>query len=220
MIFASKKNIPVLIEPNIKTIIFDLGGVILNIDPLRTLQAFAQLVHQSPTQVQELIHKDRAILLEYEVGHIDDQEFIQRLHSSTGYQISHDDFIRAWNQVLIAIPPDRIELLKQLRHRYQLIMLSNTNHLHKIRFHQILQQTTGYQNFDQLFHKVYLSHEIHLRKPDPAIYQYVLDKNQLEPAQTLMLDDLPENLEGAQSVGIKTRLIQRNNPNFDFFDHE
>ena len=206
-----------MITKDFKNIIFDLGGVILNINPELTLQEFARLSGRNVEEIKIVMHQRRNILEQYETGEIDDVEFKKSLDEFSKISVTDEEFEHAWNKVLVDIPPERIDLLKRLKKDHQLFLLSNTNHLHLKRFNQILEESTGIKNFTELFDKVYYSFMMHTRKPNTDIYQKVLDDNNLDPEQTVLLDDLDENLQGAAKLGIHTLRIKRNQLSLDLF---
>jgi putative hydrolase of the HAD superfamily len=102
------------------------------------------------------------------------------------------------------IPAGRIELLRELRSKYKTYLLSNTNAIHLDCFSGMVKKAHGLESLDPLFHKAYYSHLMKLRKPDAAIYEYVLNENGLKANETIFLDDNVANLKGAASVGIQT----------------
>ena len=104
---------------------------------------------------------------------------------------------------------DSLSYLKQLKNKYKLFLLSNTNVIHQVAFNKIFKNTVEKTSFNSLFNKAYYSHEIGLRKPDAAAYQYVLNENRLQPQETLFIDDTPGNIEGAKVVGMPTILLTK-----------
>jgi FMN phosphatase YigB (HAD superfamily) len=110
-----------------------------------------------------------------------------------------------WNAMLRGIPTKKLQMLDRLRDQYNVLLLSNTNdiHLNYIN-HTMLPSITGGNQLDIYFHRAYYSHRMKKRKPDAAIFQQVLDENNLAPAETLFLDDNALNIEGAGSLGIQT----------------
>lgn len=185
----------------IKNLIFDLGGVILNIDFARTEQAFEKLGLPNFSQYITRFHIT-TFFKEYEVGGISDAEFIQELRALLPQPVSDQSIIAAWNALLLDFPPERIELLQNLKKQYRLFLLSNTNSLHFQAFQQQLQAQTGFL-MEDLFEKTYYSHTCHMRKPDATIYELVVKENNLLPAETLFMDDTETNFSGAQEVGLQ-----------------
>ncbi len=186
---------------SVKNIIFDLGGVILNIDLRKTQDAFTSLGVKEIEKIFRMGHIDSFFKL-YEKGTISDDQFVEEIQKEIGSQVSSETIVEAWNALLLDFPPERIQLLKELKSKYRLFLLSNTSALHHARFHQIFKQEFG-GSLDDLFEKAYYSHVINLHKPDSAAYKLIVDENGLDPAETLFIDDSAANVEGAERAGLK-----------------
>ena len=192
--------------PTIKNIIFDLGGVIMNIDFKKTEQAFADLGFADFSKYMTQYHIT-PFFEDYEKGNIDTAAFISGVQQLTSQPLSGDQIVHAWNALLLDFPLERIALLEQLKHRYRIFLLSNTNALHYEAFRQNLNVLTG-KRLEDIFEKAYFSHTVNLRKPDVAIYQLVLEENDLDPAETLFVDDTASNFSGAEQAGIQVFHLQ------------
>jgi epoxide hydrolase-like predicted phosphatase len=195
-----------LISPNIRNIIFDLGGVILNLSVSTSLQELARITGLSMEKIMEA-YAAREEFLQYERGEISDSEFRSALQNIYSFKESDAVIDQCWNAMLLDIPAERIELLRSLKSKYRTFLLSNTNSIHVRSFSATLSKVHGLDSLSSLFEKVYYSHEMKLRKPDPAIYRHVLEENGLVAKETLFLDDNARNIEGAKSVGIETFLV-------------
>jgi FMN phosphatase YigB (HAD superfamily) len=195
-----------LIAPHIRNLIFDLGGVILNLSVESTLKQLADLTGLPLEKIMES-YAAREEFLQYEKGLIEDVEFRSALRSI--YRFSGDDAVidSCWNAMLLDIPASRIEQLKALKSRYRMFLLSNTNSIHVKCFSETLSRDHGLTSLDDLFEKVYYSHKLNMRKPDSGIYLHVLKENNLKAGETLFLDDSAKNIEGARTVGIETMLV-------------
>ena len=187
--------------PAIKNIIFDLGGVIMNIDFKKTEAAFAELGFTDFKQHMTQFHIT-PFFEEYETGKINDDEFVQGIQKIAGKPLTEQQIIQAWNALLLDFPLERIELLEKLKKHYRIFLLSNTNALHYAAFQQTLHALTG-KFLEDIFEKTYFSHTAHLRKPDAAIYQLVLDESKLNATETLFIDDTASNFSGAEEIGIQ-----------------
>ncbi len=183
-----------------------MGGVIINIDPSRTLEQFQRIYPGNflerfrQQDVQEILHG-------FETGKYDGIEFQENLQQVFEFQMPTEEFVRIWNLTLLDTPPERISLIQQLSTEFRVFLLSNTNPTHmKTYFNQMAEEEEMW--FPDLFEKAYLSYNMGLRKPDPAIFQTVLDEQVLKPEETLFLDDTLEHLVSAQSLGIQTLQIQ------------
>jgi glucose-1-phosphatase len=186
----------------IKNIIFDLGGVIMNIDFKKTETAFADLGFTDFKQYMTQFHIT-PFFEDYETGKIDDAAFIKGIQQIAAKPLTEQEIIHAWNALLLDFPPERIELLEKLKNHYRIFLLSNTNALHHDAFQQSFHALTG-KTLEDIFEKTYYSHTAHLRKPHAAIYQLVTDENKLNPAETLFIDDSASNFSGAEEIGIQT----------------
>jgi putative hydrolase of the HAD superfamily len=187
---------------NIRNIIFDLGGVILDIDFKKTEKAFHEL---GVTNFGELFGFGHAetFFKDHEAGKITDEEFLASLQRLAKHSLDPDVVQGAWNALLISFPSERIDLLKTLKTRYRLFLLSNTNAIHVTAFQKIYREAFNNGALDDLFEKVYYSHKINLRKPNKEIYEYVLKDNGLQAAETLFIDDALENVEAARESGMQ-----------------
>jgi glucose-1-phosphatase len=186
---------------NIKNIIFDLGGVILNIDFKKTNDAFHSLGLENFSQHINQFHITD-LFLQYETGQIDDIGFIEGVAKLSDKPISQDDIVDAWNALLLDFPRERIDLLKRIRTQYRTFLLSNTNSIHLREFQQRLHTEQGVY-LEDLFEKAYYSHVVNLRKPDAEIFSLVLKENNLDPWETLFIDDTESNFPEAKKLGIQ-----------------
>ncbi len=187
----------------IKNIIFDLGGVLLNIDYSKPLHAFQKLGINVNEQFYSQSRQSEVFDL-LEIGKISEMDFVSFIQEKSEMKISYQDVIDAWNSILLDFPIRRLQILQQLQLHYNLYLLSNTNEIHEKAFNQILFQTCGYPTLAVFFDKIYLSHRIGLRKPDPAIFELVIKENRLNKNETLFIDDSYQHIESAEKIGLKT----------------
>jgi len=190
----------------IKNIIFDLGGVIINIRFQLALDAFQKLSKNG--RVLEFSQSQQSGLFDdYETGRITDAEFRAKLREQYNIEATDDEIDEAWNALLLDIPEERIELLRELGNTYRLFLLSNTNAIHLIRFNQIIAESFTIPNLDSLFEKTYYSHLIGQRKPDAIVFEQILAQNNLVPTETLFVDDSIQHIQSADKLGIKTLFL-------------
>lgn len=184
----------------IKTIIFDFGDVFINLDkegPTRKLREM---------NIEELPESISAKNKEYEQGFVTSDEISE--HYRTQFpQLQKEDFLNSWNSMLLEFPEYRFRFLQKLSEEkeYQLILLSNTNENH---IEHIKRNVPFYEDFKKCFDAFYLSHEIGMRKPNPDIFEYVLEKHNLAAKNTLFIDDTSENTETASKLGFHTWNIE------------
>ena len=185
----------------ISNLIFDLGGVILEIDIKKTLNSFRDMGMRDSDQ-QFGLGMAAGYFKDHEAGRIGDDAFIEKIRNELNAGYNTQQIIAAWNALILHFPPERIKLLKQLSHRYRLFLFSNTNGIHYTRFHEIY--TSEYPGrLEGLFEKAYFSHSAGVRKPDLGAYELIIRENSLDPAQSLFIDDALVNVEGAIKAGLK-----------------
>jgi putative hydrolase of the HAD superfamily len=187
----------------IKAIIFDLGNVIIDLHYERTVQRLVELSGCTAEELGEMLVQD-PVLQEFEVGAISENEFRERFCTLIGIKLNDRAFDDLWNSFLGEIAPRRIEQMLVLRKKFQTYILSNTNSIHVRCFNAQMYAAHGISSLDELVEKVYYSHEVGMRKPNPAIYVHLLEKEGLQPDQTLFIDDRADNIEAAADLGIRT----------------
>lgn len=206
-----------MVKDTFKYIVFDLGGVLVDIDPDRAIRAFAKLGGMTIEHLDDKI-KNLSLFHEYEIGQYNHPEFRDRLRTFLLNSATDEEIDKVWSSLIVAIPQDRIDLVKSLKQRYQLFVLSNTNPFH---IQQINQQMIrdGNPPLESLFQKVYYSYQLHLSKPNPEIYQHITRENGLDPSELLFLDDTLANINAAQALGWGTMQIDTPRKLFELFDH-
>jgi len=203
----------------IKNIIFDWGGVITDLCYECCRNKFLELgVKDFSKNYMDLL--SNPIFSEFETGKISENQFREFIRSNSTNQLTNDDIDNAWCKMLGDTPTQRIELLQNLNKRYKTILMSNTNNIHVRYYTNYLKEKFGLDSFENIFHKVYFSHIIGLRKPDKKFFEYILEENKLNPSETLFLDDSPQNIESASSIGINSILITKNNPIEKLFNNK
>jgi putative hydrolase of the HAD superfamily len=192
---------------NVNTLIFDLGGVLIDIDPKGCFERFLAIApKEAELAFQKGLHHE--LLLAYEQGHIATEQFLDGLKTALKLtDFPKDTLMAIWNSMLVGIQPGKIRLLEKLRKTHTLLILSNTNALHRLGFDAIVAANFGVKQLSDFVHKAYYSYEMGLRKPDAAIYEYVLEDMQLDPGRTLFFDDNQENIQSARDCGIQASLI-------------
>lgn len=191
----------------IKNIIFDLGGVLLNLDYQLTKDEFIKLgvkdYDNHFTQAKQIELFDL-----YETGKISESNFHKELKHLTGISASTEEIISAWNAMLLDFPRERKELLLNLKNHFSTSLLSNTNETHINAFIKIIQKDINEDSLNPLFNSVYYSNEIGFHKPTPEAFNYVLEQNNYIAEETLFLDDSIQHVEGAVKCGIRGVFIK------------
>ena len=185
----------------IDTIIFDFGDIFINLDKEATPLALKKL------GLKEWNSNLDALNLDFEKGKISETEFMigfqNYIPNATINQIRE-----AWNAILLDFPLYRLEFLQMLSQKYRLFLLSNTDSIHIEQF----QHKAGipfYRDFYQCFEKVYFSFELGMRKPDSAIFEFVIKEHHLLPKNTLFVDDNLQNIESAEKLGLQVWHLQK-----------
>ena len=181
----------------IKTLIFDFGDVFINLDKQGAMQN-ALTIFDMKTFEDDMISAN----IQYEIGRISTSEFIT-FYMSKFPKLNKTNIVDAWNYIIKDFPEHRLSFIKALAQKqdYKLILLSNTNDMH-IDF--IKQNVPFYKDFKNCFDVFYLSQEVHLRKPNADIFEFVLKENKLIPQECLFVDDTKENTNTAEKLGFHT----------------
>jgi FMN phosphatase YigB (HAD superfamily) len=217
-IFALKLQSAIM--QNIKNIIFDYGNVIFNIDFSKVQQAWKKLGITNTDEFYSHKHQDPVFNL-LERGEISNANFRDRIRQLTQKpELTDEQIDTAWNAIFVGIPPGNHELLLTLKEKYRTFLLSNINAIHYDYVHRYLKQEFGVDNNDQFFEKVYYSHLTGKRKPEAAIFEQVLHENNLNPAETLFIDDSPQHLATAKALGMQTYLMTAPDNIQEFFKRE
>lgn len=185
----------------IKNIISDWGGVLIDLNLEGCISAFEQA---GAVNVRDLLTgtNELGFFRDYECGKISTPEFREAIRKHINKPLTDEEIDRMWNMELLTIPEEKLLLLAELSKHYRLFLLSNTNELH---------WEYGYKNafcrngkdYTMYFERIFLSYRMHLSKPDPAIFQRVLQEAGLQPAETLFIDDAETNCLAAASTGMQ-----------------
>ncbi|WP_194778257.1 HAD family hydrolase [Pararhodonellum marinum] len=193
--------------PGIDFLIFDLGNVIINIDMELTVRRLIRELPESKRKIGDDFYS-YPIYADFETGKLDAGAFREKVRDIFQEDWSDGLIDEIWNELLLDIPLERIELLKALKQHYGIFMLSNTNPIHFGEVEKRLQHTSGDTGFDGFFDGLFLSHKMGLKKPDMKIYETVVQQLNTKPEKCLFFDDLEANILAAQKVGIQTHHVQ------------
>ena len=187
----------------INTFIFDLGGVIIDLDEKDSYNNLSKIVGLPLSEMQSVVSHS-VIFGQHEKGLISNDVFRKEINDLFQCNLSDNQIDIAWNAMLKNIPIERLELLLALRKNYKVLILSNTNSIHIKRFNEILMSVSGKNSLDYFADYVFFSHELHMSKPDVEIYEEVLKRSNSQASESIFMDDKLENLESAASLGIST----------------
>lgn len=203
--------------PKIRNIIFDLGGVLLNINPLLALLEFEKISGIGKDELLKRILNEQ-IFEKFDTGAHSPAQFRSELCKIMSRKVTDIEIDQAWNSLLLDFPVPRAELLQQLRKNYRVFLLSNTNIIHYWHYTQQFYLKYGVKMTD-LFDRLFLSYEIGIHKPDAGIYTYVLQNANINPSETVFFDDSLANIEAAKLLGIAGIHIKDNNDVTSYFEN-
>ena len=175
----------------------------LDIDYQKCIGAFKNL---GITNFDDMFSQFKADALfeKLETGELCDADFYSAIKKRTKSAISNTEIDNAWNALILHFRIESINVLEKLSHKYKLYLLSNTNNIHLKCFKKLFTQETGKASLDSCFIKAWYSNELGLRKPGAKIFEFVLQAENLNAAETLFIDDTFSNIETAQKLGFKT----------------
>lgn len=191
-----------MLDGHIKNLLIDFGGVLIDLDRRRCLEHFRRL---GMPDVENLLHDchQEGFFQLHEKGLISDAGFRERIRQAIGRPVTDEAIDEAWNSFLDGIPAYKLDFLLELRKRYTVCLLSNTNAIHwdYACTHDFAQ---GGRRVEDYFDRIYLSYQLKMIKPDAEIFQAVLADAGLTPEETLFIDDAEANCRTARSLGIHT----------------
>lgn len=183
-------------------LIFDLGGVIINLDYNRTIHAFEELGMENFHDVYSQAAQTN-LFDDFETGKISAQRFINSLLPYLKSGTTPNMVVHAWNAMILDVPKEKLDLLLELKAKYPVFLLSNTNELHVPVVRREWSKVSD-SPMEHYFNRIFLSHEIHQRKPDRSIFEYVCIEERLVPERTLFIDDSIQHIKGASAYGLQT----------------
>ena len=202
-------------KSEIKNIIFDWGGVITELHPQYTLEAFQSL--GIPVDNESGLYNQ--VFTPFELGMISPDEFRNRIRKYTSKVLADSMIDNAWNLILGELPSERWNLLEVIHMHYRTYLLSNTNLIHQQYYYNYLEKKYGTYGYAHLFEKVYFSFQLHLRKPDRQIFDFVIRDTGINPHETLFIDDSKENIDTANHLGFSTVHLKKPLTLTDLFEN-
>jgi len=190
-------------------ILFDLGNVLVRLDYAAFLRTLGFDHQMTEAELYHLLEDESRA---FEMGKASATEFLDVVNKKLRRSYTFDQFREAWVSILPSAVPGSRELLERLAGRYRLMMLSNTNELH-------FQHTFNMLPVLQRFERFFLSYEIGTLKPDPSIYQYVLEHVDVPAQRILFIDDLEKNIQAAKSVGMSGIVFRGIGPLLSELEH-
>lgn len=201
---------------NLENIVFDFGGVLLDIDYQKTYTALSELLNIE-FNINSITPEMTTVLADFETGKINIETFLWNIQRLAKNEVPIGQaVIKAWNAMLLGWNPSKFNFLLSLRQRYKVYLLSNTNELHLDWVLRDLKTKHEINDFDnRFFDKTFYSHIIGLKKPDREIFEFVTNDLNLDVQKTLFIDDLLPNIEAASHYGWQT---YHHNPSDDLIE--
>lgn len=193
----------------IKNIIFDLGGVLININYEKTKEAFIKLGFNNFEEMYSQYSADE-LFANLETGKVSANVFIQKLQIAHPQNVSSDAIINAWNAMILDFRIPSLEYLNVLAKSYNIYLFSNTNIIHMEEVHKKLLESTGNSNLDAYFKKAYYSYKMGYRKPNKDSFEFLLRDANIAKEETIFIDDSYNNIETAHKMGLQTHLLMSN----------
>lgn len=187
---------------SIKNLIFDLGNVLYDIDFKKMNDGFASIGIKN-IETLFTLNESHPLFLDLEMGFIHEQAFFDGVRALANLPLTNEQIIIAWNSLLIGYRKNSIQWVKENNKTYNTYLYSNTNQIHYNHFIPEFETFIADYSFESLFQKPYYSHKMGMRKPNPASFQYILDKEGLRAIETLFVDDNEPNIIAAASIGMK-----------------
>ena len=187
----------------IKNLIFDFGGVLINLDRNACRMAFEQLGIESIHESVLDDYRQKELFMQLESGNISTAAFRAGMRRLSEQSLTDAQIDDAWNSMLADIPSYKLDSLLELKHRYHIMLLSNTNSIH---WQWAVRNRFRYKGLEveDFFDRIYLSYELHMQKPDKEIFKYVLEDAGIAPEETFFIDDSVANCSAAEQLGIRT----------------
>ncbi len=194
-----------------------MGGVLVDLDPTWAGKTLSELGITDIKQKHDALRKN-GFYRKLDTGEVGADWLRQQLRDLSNREVTNEELDTAWNAMITGFPPERFQLLRDLRRNYHLFLLSNTNEIHTGFVLSEVRKRFGYE-FSSLFGKVYFSNEMGRAKPDVETFQFVLTDSGLVGSESLFIDDLPDNCEGAKAAGIHTHHLVRGTQITDLFEN-
>ena len=187
-------------DKNIKNIVFDLGGVLVDLNFKAAINGLQKAGFANVKEQLQSFDRE-GIFQEFELGEMTADEFRTAIRENSTVTLTDEEVDNLWNLMLLEIPREKLELILELRSKYMVYLLSNTNSIH---WDYVCKNAFNYRGFrvNDYFEETFLSYEMHLAKPDKAIYEKVLQDANLLAEETLFIDDSEANCKAAEEVGI------------------
>ncbi len=201
---------------NIKNIIFDIGGVLVDLDLERCLESFKAIGFEDAKSMVSCYHP-ASFFGAMERGEITIDQFCDEIRKASGVNMTNEQISAAYSSLLVEIPIEKLRLIKSLRDRgFKIYALSNISELlmnYVLKFFE-----ADSLSADDYFDKMFLSYQMGVMKPDPKIYELLISQSGIDPSQTLFIDDAEKNITAAREFGLQVYLASAKEDFSHLFD--
>ena len=189
-------------DKKFKNFVFDLGGVLIDLDFKAAINGLQKAGFANVKEQLQAFDRE-GIFQKFELGEMSADEFRSAIRENSPVSLTDEEVDGLWNAMLLEVPREKLELILHLRGKYMVYLLSNTNSIH---WDYVCKNAFNYRGFrvNDYFEETFLSYEMHLAKPDKAIFEKVLEEANLLPEETLFIDDSEANCKAASELGIHT----------------
>lgn len=193
---------------NYDHIIFDFGGIFININYQKMLENLSTYAKKEFDEELFSQASQHSLFSDFEMGYVSGEEFTEKLSTLLDIKHDHKEICRIWNSILLDIPIERIDFLKTLKDK-KLYLLSNINSIHEayIKSYLLKEGIVFYENFE----KIYFSHHLGLRKPTSDIFEYVLHDLGIKSTEAIFIDDSIQHVVGSKAVGMHAIHLEKQN---------
>lgn len=202
------------IPQNIKNILFDFGGVIINLNLNASIAAFEALRGPNATISFNQWTK-YGVEPAFEKGELSSKQFCDRMRELLDNPVPDEAIHKAWNAMILDIPAQRIRKIEELKQSYRVFLLSNTSEIHYNLYTNRFVKDYEYKSWNELFEQSWFSHLVGIRKPDPKIFRLLLNEKELKAEETLFIDDSKANTDAAEKLGFAVLYLE---PGMDILD--
>jgi len=186
----------------VKALLFDLGGVIVDLDYKKTASAFENIGLKNAEKAYSQFNQTN-LFNDFETGHISGEEFLAEVRKKITTQVSSSEITKAWNSMILGFQQAKLKEIIKLSEKVPCYLLSNTNEIHLSYIEQLLQEM-GFKHFLNVFKSCYFSHQIRKRKPHKETFEWVLHQMNYDAQDVLFIEDSPQHIKGAKSAKLNT----------------
>ncbi|MDR1581764.1 MAG: HAD family phosphatase [Prevotellaceae bacterium] len=193
----------------IKNIVFDFGGVIVDLNRTAAVNKFKEL---GISNIEKLLdpYRQKGIFRRIEEGSLSREDFYAEIRKLTGKNIDSKDIDQGFHDFLMPVNQNKLDYILELRKKYRMLLLSNTNDI-TMSWAKSEKFSPAGKPLNYYFNELYLSYKLGCMKPDLVIFRMMTKLAGIDPAETLFIDDSEANIAAGKTMGFKTFLFGKEN---------